>query len=108
MTKDLQPTDNQQSEHEVLSVLTPELRQDILRLKKQMEQYATHLNNLCRNLERINDAVIRAQKFAKCLLTDDLSGAWEVIRTSQQLNEWDPNAGDDLDREDDLDRPLFD
>ena len=50
MTKDLQPTDNQQSAHEVLSVLTPELRQDIVRLKEQMEQYATHLNNLCRNL----------------------------------------------------------
>ena len=99
MTKDLQPTDNQQGEHEELRVLTPELRQDIIRLKEQMEEYAAHLNNLCQNLESINDAVFRAQEFAESLLTGNISGAWEVIRKSQQVNEWDLNVEDDWETE---------
>jgi hypothetical protein len=97
MTKESVFTANNDTEHDVHNLLSPELRQDIIRLKEQMEKYATHLDNLCRNLEKINDAVIRAQEFAECLLTDDPSGAWEVIRRSQQPNEWDPDVEDDLD-----------
>ena len=95
MTEDPNSTTDHYGEHDIHKLLTPQLRQDIIRVKVQMEPYATHLNNLCRNLERINDAVLRAQEFAECLLTDDLSGAWEVIRRSQQPNEWDPNVGHD-------------
>ncbi|HEV3236759.1 MAG TPA: hypothetical protein VGZ25_07200, partial [Gemmataceae bacterium] len=95
MTKDPVFNAEDHREHDTHKLLTRQLRQDVIRVKEQMEQYATHLNNLCRNLERINDAVLRAQEFAECLLTDDLSGAWEVIRRSQQPNEWDPNVGHD-------------
>lgn len=95
MTEDPNSTTDRQGEHDIHKLLTPQLRQDIIRVKEQMQQYATHLNNLCRNLERINDAVLRAQEFAECLLTDDLSGAWEVIRRSEQPNDWDPNVEHD-------------
>jgi hypothetical protein len=54
-------------EHDAHKFLTFELRQDLIRLQKQMEEYATKLNNLCRNLESINDAVFTAQEFTERL-----------------------------------------
>lgn len=86
-------------EHDTHKLLTPELRQDIVRLKEQMEEYAAHLDNLCHNLESINDAVLRAREFVESLLTGDISGAWEVISNSQQINEWDVNVEDDWETE---------
>jgi hypothetical protein len=87
------------TEHDPHKLLTPELRLDIIRLKERMEKYASRLTNLCRKLDSINDAVLGAQEFAECLLTDDLSGAWEVIRRSQQPNEWDPDVEHDWETE---------
>jgi hypothetical protein len=99
MTKEPVFTANNDTEHDPRKLLTPELRQDIVRLKEQMEEYAAHLDNLCHNLESINDAVLRAQEFAESLLTDDISGAWEVISNSQQINGWDVNVEDDWETE---------
>jgi hypothetical protein len=80
MTKETISSADNDREHDPHKLLTPELRQEIVLLKEQMMEYAEHLCNLCHNLERIKDAVFRAQEFAECLLTDDLSGAWNVIR----------------------------
>ena len=99
MTKETVFAADNDCKHDPCKLLTPELRQDFIRVKEQMEEYATQLNNLCRNLEGISDSVSRAQEFAECLLTEDLSGAWEVIRRSQQPNEWDPNIEHDWERE---------
>jgi cell division septum initiation protein DivIVA len=99
MTKDPVFNAEDHREHDTHKLLTPELRQDIVRLKEQMEEYAAHLDNLCHNLESINDAVLRAQEFAESLLTDDISGAWEVISNSQQINECDVNVEDDWEME---------
>jgi hypothetical protein len=63
------------------------MRQEIVRLKGQMEEYAGHLDHLCRNLEVINDAIFNAKEIAECLLDDDPFGAWEVIKRSQQAVE---------------------
>ena len=99
MTEDPNSTTDRQGEHDIHELLTPELRQDIVRLKEQMEEYAEYLDDLSHNLESINDAVLRAQEFAESLLTDDISGAWEVISNSQQINEWDVNVEDDWETE---------
>ena len=99
MTEDPVCNAEDHREHNTHELLTPELRQDIVRLKEQMEEYAAYLDDLCHNLESINDAVLRAQEFAKSLLTGNISGAWEVIRNSQQVNEWDVNVEDDWETE---------
>ena len=54
-----------------MHLLTPEMRQEIVLLKGRMEEYAGHLDHLCRNLEVINDAIFDAKEIAECLLDDD-------------------------------------
>ena len=49
----------------------PRCAKEIVRLKGQMEEYAGHLDHLCRNLEVINDAIFNAKEIAECLLDDD-------------------------------------
>jgi hypothetical protein len=99
MTKEPVSTAANNSEHvNPHKLLTSELRQNILRLKQQIEEYAILLDSLCHNLESIKVATSRAEEFAQCLLTDNLSEAWRVIQRSHQVNEWDPDDQDDLDR----------
>jgi hypothetical protein len=84
MKDDAHPTKRYGGQGNVHKLLTPEMRQQVVQLKQQLEEYAAHLGDLCHNLEVINDAVFRAQDIAECLLEDDPFEAWDAIKSEKQ------------------------
>lgn len=80
MKDDAKPTKRHRGQRNVHKLLTPEMRQDIEALKEQMEGCACHLTDLYSYLEDINDAILKVQEIAECLLDDDPFGAWDVIK----------------------------
>ena len=87
MKDDADCTKRHRPQGNVHKLLTPEMRQEIVRLKGQMEEYAGHLDHLCRDLEVINDASsTQRRSLNACSMTIPF-GAWEVIKRSQEAVE---------------------
>jgi hypothetical protein len=63
------------------------MREGLVQLKGKMAGYAACLDYLCRKLELINDAIVRADEAAKSLLDDDALEALAAIRKLQQAAE---------------------
>ena len=80
MKDDAHSTQRDGGQGNVHKLLTPEMRQDIIRVREQMEECACHLTDLYSYLEDINDAIFKAQEITECLLDDDPFGAWDVIK----------------------------
>jgi hypothetical protein len=47
MTEDLRFTQDHRGEHDVHKLLSPEMRQEIVRLSEQMQEYAARLTGIC-------------------------------------------------------------
>ena len=60
-------------------LVTPEMRQQILQVKHQLDEYDGRLSNLFDLLNEIREALNIAQASAGCLLTNDPFEAWEKI-----------------------------
>jgi hypothetical protein len=54
-------------------LLCPEMRQEIVRLTKQTEEFANDVLALCDNLKIVGDAIFTAQELAESVLDKDLS-----------------------------------
>ncbi len=83
MTDDFNPTKRDDALSQKRNLLTPELRDEFVRLRDQMGEFAGRLLDLCDSLQVINNAIFNAQEIAECLIYDDLLGACEVIKRQQ-------------------------
>ncbi len=92
MKDDAHPTKRHGNQGNVQKLLTPKMREDFVRLKEQMEEFAGRLVGLCDSLEEINSAIFDAQEIAECLIDDDLFGACDVIKRRQARDGTNPEA----------------
>jgi hypothetical protein len=84
MKVDAHRAQQHQGQSNVHKLITPEMRQQVVQLKEQLEDYVGRLDTVCRNVDVINDAIYRAYEIAECLLKDDPFDAWEVIQGEKQ------------------------
>jgi hypothetical protein len=89
MKDDADPTKRHRDQGNVHKLLTPEMQQKVIQLKKRLEEFADHLDTLCCNLEEINAAIFKAQEIAECLLDDDPFGAWDAIKRDRAAEDGD-------------------
>ena len=87
MKEDPQFVEDHQDQPDVHQLLTAEMRQELVQLKGKMAGYAVCLDDLCRKLEPIEDATVRAKEAAKSLLDDDALQALVAIRRLQKATE---------------------
>ena len=78
MKDDAHPTKRYGGQGNVHELLTPEMRQQVVQLKEQLEDYVGRLDTVCHNLDLINNAIYRAYEIAECLLKDDPFAAWDT------------------------------
>jgi hypothetical protein len=84
MKVDAHRTKQYQGQSNVHKLITTEMRQQVVQLKKQLEDNVGRLDTVCRNLDVTNDAIYRAYEIAECLLKENLFDAWEVIQGEKQ------------------------
>jgi hypothetical protein len=76
------PTEYPENQNNEL--VTPEMREQVARVKRQLDQFTDGLRDLFHKLQDIDDVIFRAQQAAVCLLSDDLFGALEEARMRER------------------------
>lgn len=66
--------------NEAQKLVTPEMREQIIQVKEQLQEFVGELASLCDRLHVINEAIFLAHGMADCLLEDDPFEAWDVIK----------------------------